>query len=142
MNKFKVGDKVRTASGIDGTITKIDKLKIYVTTVYGTELTYKEEELKFRYPDLENKPRLNYEYVGDKCPRCRTPWTITTFGSKKWYHCKPCNKKAEDLILGNSAPTSLPKDSSSGESSFIDDLDDWDAFLKAIDSDAFDPWSV
>ena len=141
MNKFSVGNKVRAKSGIECTATRIEGYKIYLKTTSGIELSYLEEELKFRYPELENKSKLNYEYVGEKCPRCQTPWTITKWGTKKWYHCKPCNKKADDLILGSSTPPPLPKGSSSGGSSF-NGMDDWDDFLKSLDSDDFDPWSV
>ena len=105
------------------------------------ELSYKEDDLKFRYPDLEDKPKLNMEYVGDKCPRCRTPWTITRWGHKAWYHCKQCKKKAEDLILGSSEPPPLPntKGSSSDEPST---LEDWDDFLNQLDFNDgdYDDW--
>jgi hypothetical protein len=140
MNKFKSGDKVRTKSGIDGVITKIKGTKIFVKTTSGIELSYSEEELSFRYPQLEGRSRLNYEYVGEKCPRCQTPWTITSFGAKKWYHCVPCNKKADDLILGHSSPPPLPTGSSSGDSAFST-IEEWDEYIDSLNLDDFDPWS-
>lgn len=37
---------------------------------------------------------------GKKCPKCGTEWTKTprVVRAGFWVHCKPCNKKAEDLI--------------------------------------------
>lgn len=140
MNKFKAGDKVRTKFGIEGTVTKIEGNKIYIKSKYGTELSYNEEDLKFRYPELEGKSKLNYEYVGEKCPRCQTPWTVTNFGAKKWYHCIPCNKKADDLILGHSSPPPLPTGSSSGDPDFST-MEEWDEHISNLNLDDFDPWS-
>jgi hypothetical protein len=36
--------------------------------------------------------------VDEQCPKCRTPWTETEFGSKKWYDCVPCGKTKEAIL--------------------------------------------
>ena len=37
---------------------------------------------------------------GSKCPKCETEWTKTprVVNGEVWVHCKPCNKKADDII--------------------------------------------
>tara|TARA_R110000851_G_scaffold23718_9_gene69199 strand:+ start:285 stop:521 length:237 start_codon:yes stop_codon:yes gene_type:complete len=35
---------------------------------------------------------------GEKCPQCDTTWSKTPrLVGGHWYHCLPCNKKAEDI---------------------------------------------
>ena len=36
--------------------------------------------------------------INKSCPKCGTKWTETTFGNNKWYDCKKCNKKKEDIV--------------------------------------------
>jgi hypothetical protein len=31
------------------------------------------------------------------CPICETIWTVTRFGNKTWYDCKPCKKTKEQI---------------------------------------------
>jgi len=139
MNKFKIGDKVENKRGVRGKVFKIEGRKIYFIAEYGTEFDAHEDDLKFYYPQYEGKSRVNIEYRGDNCPRCRTPWTKTTFGAKVWYHCKKCNKKAEDLILGFSSPPPIPDDAKKG-SVDGDLLKELEQLLSGWDDDDFDDW--
>lgn len=59
------------------------------------------EEYKLTLDDRGLPPSKNNKdnYVPDKkqCPKCGNDWSITGFGTKKWYDCKLCNKTAEEL---------------------------------------------
>jgi hypothetical protein len=139
MNKFKVGDKVVNKRGVRGKVFKIEGKKVHFRADYGTEFDAHEDDLKFYYPQYVIKPRLNPDHRGDYCPRCKEPWTRTSFGSKVWYHCKKCNKKAEDLILGHSSPPPLPSDAKKGS---VDDdlLKEFEQLLSGWGDDDFDDW--
>lgn len=137
MNKFKVGDKVENKRGVRGKVFKIEGKKIHFRADYGTEFDAHEDDLKFYYPQYENKNKVNMEYVGDKCPRCRTPWTITRWGSKAWYHCEKCKKKAEDLILGSSTPPPIPKEKGAVDDSLLEELEQ---LFSSYDDDDWDGW--
>lgn len=73
----------------------------------------------------------------EKCPVCDTKWTKTSFGSKTWYDCSPCNKTAEDIVVLKSSSSSGTKEYKLGNleewENFIDTLefdDDFDLFIK------------
>ena len=68
----------------------------------------------------------------EKCPVCDTKWTKTSFGSATWYDCSKCNKKAEDL------ENSSNKNSTKDKSFKIGDIEEWEAFIDALDYDDFD----
>jgi len=137
MNKFKPGDRVMTDRGIKGRVSKIKNNIIYIVSDHGTELGYEEKELRFYYPHLEEKSKLNMEHVGDKCPRCRTPWTITRWGVNAWYHCEKCKKKAVDLILGSSTPPPIPGKRGEPDEKALRELEQ---LLSSFSDDDFDDW--
>ena len=96
-NKFKAGDKVTTRrNGGSYTVVKTLGVQITVRGIFGTELNYNESDLMFLYDDIPITKDISN--LGDKCPKCQTPWTVTNFGLKKWYDCANCKKKAEDLL--------------------------------------------
>lgn len=102
-HKFKKGDKIVVKnSGVRGTISicyvQGDVNMYVVQLANGIENDYSESEIKFYVDIITQNKELTPEIVGKKCPKCRTPWTVTRFGSRVWYDCKSCNKKAESLI--------------------------------------------
>ena len=139
--KFRVNDRVITTRGVKGKIVKIKDGRYTIKTEHGLELGYDEDELKFHYPEYEGKNKLNPEYVGEKCPKCGTPWSKATFSANTVYHCEKCNKKAEDLILPPPVPTntySTTSGTSSADPSTDDLLDEFEQMLLDMDNDPFD----
>jgi len=101
-HKFKVGDKVETKYGSHGEVREVGKdatgKPVYtVKTQYG-ETNYKEDELSFNSKDLKESKSFDPTKNNGKCPVCSTSWTKTGFGSKTWYDCLKCGKKAEDIV--------------------------------------------
>lgn len=99
MNKFKRDDLVER-HGDTYKVLKILQNGYYLVlcTRSKIEYTLHEDDIKFWTGHLQyNVPKVDY---GDKCPRCNSPWTISGFGSSKWYDCRTCNKKAEELVFG------------------------------------------
>jgi len=131
-SKFKRGDKVENKYGgkfkVLNTFKINGKFMIQVESDSGMRTDYKEEDLKFYHADIAEKSYVAPEHIGEKCPVCSTPWTITNFGAKAWKDCKPCGKTAEDLLDRSS-------ERSSSSSSDYESTDDWYNVLKDRGSD-------
>lgn len=82
-----------------------------------------------RYLSEEEKEKR----YGERCPKCRESWTKTPrpVVSGFYWHCKTCEKKAEDLV-----PPPLPKEQAENdflkefEAMLGDGKDDWWTFLR------------
>lgn len=122
-SKFKRGDRVKTIYGAKGIVQNTykfkDIFKIKINFDSGLTSDYNEEDIKFYHEDIDEVNRVDDKHIGDKCPKCSTPWTKTSFGSKTWYDCTPCKKKAEDLL--SYSPPPIPKKK---------DDDDFDSMLQ------------
>ena len=59
--------------------------------------------------------RLDEDPKDMRCPACGTKWLETRMGNNVWRDCKPCGKKAEDIIKEYEALPPIP----------TDDLEDW-----------------
>ena len=125
-SKFKRGDKVENNYGgkfkVLNTFRMNGKFMVQVESDSGMRTDYKEDDLKFYHTDIAEKSYVAPEYIGEKCPVCSTPWTITTFGARIWKDCKPCGKTAEKLL-----DKSNRWDSNKGDSieDWYDTLSDW-----------------
>ena len=101
-SKFKRDDSVANNYGgkfkVLNTYRIEGKFMIQVESDSGMRTDYKEEDLKFYHADIAEKSYVAPEHIGEKCPVCSTPWTITKFGTNNWKDCKPCGKTAEDLL--------------------------------------------
>ena len=109
MNKFKRDDIVERY-GDQYKILKVLPNNRYLVMCVRSKLehTYYEDDLKFYNGNLQyNVAKIDF---GTNCPRCNTPWTISGFGSSKWYDCKKCNKKAEELVFSSTFDEEDPKD--------------------------------
>ena len=104
-SKFKRNDRVKNSNGRKGkvldTYRQDGEFMIHVEMDSGFRQDYKESDIQFYHKDIENKKRVADDYIGDKCPKCSTPWTLTRFGAKQWKDCLPCGKTAEDLLDKN-----------------------------------------
>lgn len=103
--KFKKGDKVTTGYS-KGTVKNIymrEGKRVYgvVFVEGGTEVEYKENEIKFYHPEYQKTTIKNLENIPEQCPSCMIPWKKTSFGNKVWNDCPKCGKKAEDCLYGN-----------------------------------------
>lgn len=106
--KFRRGDKVK-ANGSTGEVlgfyrddTNTIKYKIkYDYLHHSKDVT--EDEMTFFHEDLSEIVMKKVGNLGDKCPRCNTPWTVTGFGATQWKDCVTCKRKAEDIV-GKSEP--------------------------------------
>lgn len=105
MNKFRQGDRVTNKYGAKGIVQKIEGRKIYVKLDGGLETDFDESDLRFYY-ELSEEKRIDNKHIGEKCPKCGTPWSIDYFTKGPVYHCRPCNKKAADLLVYQ--PPKLP----------------------------------
>jgi len=125
--KFKRGDRIKTTYGSIGKILDVFKengiQKYHVESDSGMRSDYKEDELKFHHADIESGSPVSAEHIGDKCPKCSTPWTITRFGAKNWKDCTPCGKTAEDLLDNNTKWSK--KDVDNDLDAWYDVLRDW-----------------
>ena len=137
MDKFKQGDRVINKHNAKGIVIRTEGQTIHVRLDGGLETTFEQDELKFHY-DLSEEKRIDNKHVGENCPKCGTPWSVAHFTKGAVYHCKPCNKKAADLLVYQ--PPKMPWDSKSSKSDddllkefeamLDDDSDDWFTFLK------------
>lgn len=135
MAKFRHGDRVVNKHNAKGTVQKVEGKTVHVKLDGGLETTFDQDDLKFHY-DLNEEKRIDSKHVGEKCPRCGTPWSVDYFTKGPVYHCKPCNKKAADLLVYQ--PPKMPWDKKDEEDllkefeKMLDDggLDDWDIFMK------------
>jgi hypothetical protein len=127
-SKFKRSDRIKTKNGSVGTVLNTyrqdGKFMIHVESDSGMRTDYKEEELTFYHEDIESIKSVAPEHIGDKCPICQTPWTITRFGVKNWKDCKPCGKTAEDLLDRNTQHVSK-KDATYDMEDYYDTLSAW-----------------
>jgi hypothetical protein len=79
-------------------------------TFYECQEVYSKDKEHFEETELEfvnNNLKANkeeFEPDSKECPRCKTPWSITGFGRKRWYDCKPCKDSAENICGKNNPP--------------------------------------
>lgn len=125
-SKFKRGDKVKTAHGrigkVIGTYKSDGDFMVHVEMDSTFRDDFKEDDLKFYHPDIEHRKQIGAEHIGDKCPKCNTPWTKTSFGTRKWKDCLVCKKTAEEILDHNTRLTV--------KTDLDDDVDDMDDFAK------------
>lgn len=138
-HKFKVGDSVETAYGAAGKVLEVGKNAqgevVYTVKTRFGETTYKDRELKFDFRDLKDTTSFDPTANNGRCPVCSTPWTKTSFGSKTWYDCLKCEKKAEDIVnrpsfglVEDNAMTHYEKQLGLLDDMFDDDDDIFDFF--------------
>ena len=127
-SKFKRGDKVKNALGRTAEVISTYKLDgefmVHVAMDSGFRTDYKESDLKFYHKDIEHIKKIGEEHIGDKCPKCQTPWTNTNFGTRRWKDCLPCGKTAEELLDNNTKATLDDPD----------DMEDFFDFMKGFDT--------
>ena len=136
-SKFKPHDDVQTLYGTKGKVLKTYKLDgefmVHVQFESGPRSDYKESDLKFFHKDISGRKYEHVRDAGDKCPKCRTPWTKTAFGAKAWKDCVPCKKTSEELTGVSSVYMAETK-----EEPTEDDMDNWLDMLSAWDDS--DDW--
>lgn len=108
MKKFKIGSSVITKGGEEAVIVDCaEKCKHYDIFSYRvkflrTDLIPSEMWYPYYWIYENAKPSDSF------CPICKTDWTVTTLGKNVWKDCKPCGKKAEDIL--NDLPPPTPTD--------------------------------
>ena len=121
-SKFKRGDMVKNTADRPGKVLNTYKqdgeFMIHVQMDSGFRTDYLESDLKFYHKDIEHNKKIAPEHIGDKCPKCNTPWTKTRFGTRNWKDCLPCGKTAEDLL-----------DKNTREEISFDDSGGWDDLM-------------
>lgn len=124
-HKFKTGDRVITLGNSRGTVKKVrgTKVTVKLDTSISSELDYEESDLKFLTEDYSEEKKLTEEQVGTNCPKCKTPWTKTKFGSSVWYDCLVCKDKAENLVTIKTE--NKKENNSSGYSDMSDEIEKW-----------------
>lgn len=114
--RYKIGDYVITKGGESGRVIDLaEKCRDFDEESYKVEFTKKTLcPPSMWYP--------HYWLTADqdpadmRCPVCNTKWIEIKMGNHVWRDCKPCGKRAEDILKEQEELPPIPED----------DLEDWE----------------